>query len=188
MTDYTLIPLPESTSPADTLATHLINLPKDEATTNLIAALYERYSAKGCPNRFALRPFDARIDVHGLLVGYTDSTVVFWRSSCGHFWLQRTEVSFQHGAAFLPGTTAPFIESPRVSNPYRFIMGYARVVAEPWCSTANLLESYREHMRANATKQSKNVKKDGSGDDGSSSALVFHPEDNNFSMLGIGKS
>lgn len=183
MTDFSIITDDKEPTQYELLAMHAAPLPGDMATVDLIGVLIARYEAKGRAADFRLRPFDARLDPHGLLVGFTDTVAVFWRSSCGYFWFHRNKITFQHEAAFIPNSWAPIVDAPRIKMCYRFHSGATRTVAIP-SQPCTLAQEYLSLMRA-ANERRKRSKKSGNDDDDSASSA--HRPDDGFTLLGGGK-
>lgn len=187
MTDYTIVSIDDDATPEDALASHVAAVPQDEKTVGLVAELYRRYQAKGIAHRFALHRYsNSREDPHGVLVGFTAAIAVFWRASCGHFWIERDQISFEHEAAFLPGTRAPIIDVPRKGACYRFTKGVLLTLAIPF-KPCNAYQAYKEMVRIYAPLPQKASQSDDDGDVGAPPAQTFQPTEDGFTLLGGGK-
>lgn len=184
MTDFTIITHDKEPVSHDLLAMHTQSLPSDIATVNLIGVLLGRYEAKGRAADFRLRGFDTRLDPHGLLVGFTETVAVFWRSSSGYFWFRRNEISFQHEAAFIPHSQAPIVDVPHIKVCYRFRRGQTCSVAIPY-QPCVLAQEYLSLMRT-TFEQRKRSKKSGGQEDGDGASSACRPNDG-FTLLDGGK-
>lgn len=174
MTNYIIVEEAVRTS-TELLAGHLAPLPQSMDTVDLIGALFARYDEKGSAQSFRLRAFNAALDPHGLLVGYNDELAVFWRGSCGYFWVHRSKISFQHEAAFIPNSQAPIIDiQPGVKACYRFQRGVSCSVAIP-IRPCSLAQQYMTIMQRNIELR-KNAKKNRTEEE-TGSASSFDPDD-----------
>lgn len=183
MTDYTILPTSEEVAQEDLLAIHLAFVPLDVGVVCLISDLFERYKSKGIASRFSLHHFNnQKQDPHGLLVGLSDLIAVFWRASSGHFWLRLDQISFEHPAAFLTGTRAPFIDKPRVGTCYRFSKGTLRTLAKPF-SPCDAVQVYRNLIKVNPAMLAKHKCTDDDDGNGAPPAQTYRPNDG-FSLLG----
>lgn len=180
MHDFCIIAEENESASKNLLALHLAALPSNVETVGLVAALFSRYKAKNRESDFRMRGFNMLLDPHGLLVGINDSIAVFWRSSCGYFWLYRSSVSFQHEAAFIPRSCAPIIDVPRLATCYRFQKGETLTLAIP-IKPSRLADEHASKIKAiSILRQQAN---DGSDDEDGGASSVFRPDDG-FTLLG----
>lgn len=147
MPDYTILPLNEPLIHKDQLAVQLASVPMDLDAICLVTDLFERYKERKIADQFRIQHFDCiKSNSIGLLLGITDLIVVFWSGSTGHFWFRLDQISFEHPAAFTPGSRAPIIDKPRLGECYRFTPSHFRTLAKI-TGSSDALRQYRQLLQ-----------------------------------------
>lgn len=181
MSDYSILPVNEDIPQQDLLEGHLRSMPQDFDVLELVSTLFNRFKVKGIEHKFCIHHFfNSKQDPHGVLIAFNEKVVIFWRSSCGHFWFNRKDISFEHPAGFLKGSKAPIIDKPQIGICYRFSDGYFRTLArrfEPY----DMKAEYQKLIRVNpSTSMTDNMDE---VDEGSSE--VAHCPQDGFTLLKV---